>query len=81
VSASDEIAGLTRGELTSHYKAGALTPLEATLAIFARIEQLSILFMTLSPLYENASNHDPAAKLTQRIDFVRKDTAVRLRTE
>ncbi len=22
---------------------------------------------------ENASNHDPAAKVTQRIDFVRKD--------
>ena len=59
MSASDEIAGLTGGELTAHYKAGALTPLEATLAIFARIEQLSILFITLSSLYENASNHDP----------------------
>ena len=25
------------------------------------------------PICENASNHDPTAKLTQHIDFVRKD--------
>ena len=44
MSASDEIAGLTAGELTAYYKAGALTPLEATLAIFARIERLNPLY-------------------------------------
>jgi aspartyl-tRNA(Asn)/glutamyl-tRNA(Gln) amidotransferase subunit A len=44
VSASDEIAALTAGELTANYKAGALTPLEATLAIFARIERLNPLY-------------------------------------
>jgi hypothetical protein len=26
-----------------------------------------------APQCENASNHDPIAKVTQRIDFVRKD--------
>lgn len=44
MSASDEIAALTAGELTANYKAGALTPLEATLAIFARIERLNPLY-------------------------------------
>ena len=65
MSASDELAALTAEELTANYKAGALTPLDATLAIFARIERLNPLYNTFT-LIDASTTLEDARLSTER---------------